>query len=75
MLECSLKEKQMKEGISQEETERLEKLEKTIVPRKQILEEVVFETFIIASNNLKQIMLHITQKTREARVHEWSERE
>ena len=65
----------MKKGISQEETERLEELEKSIVPRKKILEEVVFETFIIASNNFKQIMLHITQKTREARVHEWSESE
>ena len=65
----------MKKGISQEETERLEELEKIIVPRKKILEEVVFETFIIASNNFKQIMLHITQKTHEAGVHEWSESE
>ena len=56
--------------LSNEEKVKLETLKKAQA-RKILLEEVVYETFIVMSQTFKQMMNFISEQVRAARVYEW----
>ena len=58
--------------LSEEEMQKLEALNKAR-EQKKVLEEVVYETFILASNVFKEVMQTITQETKKAKVYDWPE--
>ncbi len=39
--------------------------------RKKLLEEVVYEIFIIVSESFKELMIEISKKLRAGKIHEW----
>ena len=60
--------------LSEEEKKKLEALNKA-KEQKKVLEEVVYESFILASNVFKEVMQTITQETKKARIIDWTEEE
>ena len=59
MLEIKCQEKMNERGLSQVDQAKLRTLERLVVKRKQTLEEILFETFTLVSENFKEIMLQI----------------
>ena len=45
------------------------------IKTKKILEEEVYETFILVSEVFKQQMIAITEEIQKAKVHEWTSEE
>ena len=58
--------------LTNEEQVKLDSL-RAAEARKKVLEEVLYEMFIVISQQFKNLMASISEQVQNARVHEWAE--